>query len=359
MRKHQKNHSFVIILSSIFLLNNTTSGLAQQQGVNIVSEVQGNVEVQHNGRNKYQQVYLGEPLSSADKLRLKSGALAKILCSNLKIWNLDSVGEFEVALGCPSKEQILKRRGSDISGTRTVNYLNIPYLVSPRNTAILTQQPTLRWHLMKNATSYVVQISGEGVNWTTKVNQSMVFYPGSQPLQAGFLYQVNITANNGASTKDFDEVAFYLLSKEDIQQVKAEVALVEQQHFNNVSQAIALAHLYKSHNLNTDAIDVLTALVKDGKQVMAVYQLLGNIYQQVGLNELARDNYLTALKQAKVEGNLEGQAISQLGLGEVDQALGKSQQAILFYQAAQASYRALGDEAQVQKLQRKLDNLKR
>jgi tetratricopeptide (TPR) repeat protein len=119
-----------------------------------------------------------------------------------------------------------------------------------------------------------------------------------------------------------------------------------------------LAHLYRSNELNAEAIAVLEKAVKEGNRTTAVYHLLGSIYQQVGLNLLAKEGYLTGLNLAKAEESWEAQGIIQESLGEVEEALDNLKSALQWYQEAQSSYRVLGDEGKVQKLQQKLDDLK-
>jgi hypothetical protein len=306
MQKLQKLNKLVV-----------TSGVTQQAGLNFISEIKGSIEIKRAGRKNYQRVFVGDFLNLSDKLRLGQGASAKVVCNNLFIWNIESKGELEVSKGCPSTTQPILRPQSSVGKTRGLDDPKIPYLISPRNTAILTQQPTLRWNPVQDATSYKVQISGGEVNWTTQVRQPTVVYSGSQPLHPESIYEVNITASNGSSTKDIDEPVFTVLSDSDGKQVKTQIAQLQQQPLNNESKALAKAHLYRSNDLNAEAIDLLEGLVEKSSQTTAVYQLLGSIYQQVGLNQLAKERYLTALKLAKAEKNLEGQAIIQASLEDL------------------------------------------
>ncbi|MBD2479897.1 MULTISPECIES: lipopolysaccharide assembly protein LapB [Nostocaceae] len=329
---------------------------AQQQVLNFISEINGKVEILRAGRNNYQPAYPGDFLNPTDKLRLEQGASVKVICNNLSIWNLKTRGEFEIHKGCQSTNRIiLIRQGSNTSDTRAGNNSKIPYLINPRNTAILNQQPTLSWNPVKSVTGYRVQISGGELDWTTNVNQPMVVYSGKQPLRSGVFYEVVITASNGVSTKDIDDPTFFVLSDSDIHQIKTDITKLQQQSLNNESKTITLAHLYRSQDLNADAIDVLEKLVKSGTKITSVYQLLGNIYQHIGLNLLAREKYLIGLKLAQGENNLEAQAGIQVRLGEVDETLNQPQQALQSYQAAIANYQVLGDEEQVRRLKQKLD----
>ncbi|GGA30737.1 hypothetical protein [Okeania sp. KiyG1] len=63
-----------------------------------------------------------------------------------------------------------------------------------------------------------------------------------------------------------------------------------------------------------EAIALLKTAIKDGVESTAIYQLLGKVYQQIGLNRLAREHYLKGLELAKAETNLEGLAMTQAGL---------------------------------------------
>jgi hypothetical protein len=72
---------------------------------------------------------------------------------------------------------------------------------------------------------------------------------------------------------------------------------------------------------------------------------------------LAKERYLTGLNLAKAEQNWEAQAMIQESLGEVEETLDQLKNAWQRYQEAQSSYRVLGDEGKVQKLQQKLDDL--
>jgi len=82
-------------------------------------------------------------------------------------------------------------------------------------------------------------------------------------------------------------------------------------------------------------------------------------YQTVYGTELARERYLIALKLANSENDLARQAIIQDSLGEVDITLDQLKSAIQWFEKAQNNYRALGDQAKVQKMQQQLDDLKK
>jgi len=345
-----------VVVLSLLLVIVTTPALSQRTSLNILSEVRGDVKIKRAGWWNYQRAYGGELLNSSDRLQLGQGAAVKVLCSNLFTWNLRTKGEFPVSRGCPvTQTPILKNNNR--SRTRASSDLTIPYIISPRNTAILDEQPILRWNAVEGATSYQVQVRGSQVNWTTEVNQPQVVYSGEPPFQPGSRYWVIVTADNGKSSLEELPAGFTVLSEEETQEIRAKIEQLQQQPLNEESKAIALAHLYRSHDLNAAAIDVLEELVTQGNPTTAVYQLLGSIYDQVGLIRLAEEEYEMALERAKAEDNMEAQAMLQSSLAEVKEALDELPQAFQLFQAAQANYRTLGDEEQVQQLQQKLDEL--
>ena len=315
---------FVGVLLIFFIFNlfvkNSTSEPAEEQGLNFISEIKGSVKVQYNGKGKYEEIYIGDVLKLSDKLRVPTNGSFEVVCNNLSVWKINSQGEFPVSKGCPSTEKSVLRRDTLTDNTRAPNNSNnpnIPYLISPRNTAILKGKPTLRWNPVSGATSYELQISGEQFNWTTQVGEARVVYSGNQPMQPG-IYKVNITANNGACTKDKDDsVLFNVPNKEDIIQVNAYVEQLEQMSLSNTSKTLALVHLYKSYGFNAKAIELLERLVKDGNQTTAVYQVLGSIYQKIGLNDLAKEKYLKAMELAEAQGNLKVQKNIQSQLDRI------------------------------------------
>ncbi|MEQ8994893.1 MAG: COP23 domain-containing protein [Coleofasciculus sp. B1-GNL1-01] len=346
-----------VVVLSLLLIGGATPALSQRTSLNILSEVKGDVRIKRAGRRNYQRAYGGEFLNSSDRLQLGRGATVKVLCSNLFIWNLRAKGEFPVSRGCPVPERPDIIFPKNRRRTRTSSDLTIPYIISPRNTAILNEQPILRWNAVEGATSYQVQVRGSQVNWITEVNQPQVVYSGEQPFQPGSRYWVIVTADNGTSSLEELPAGFTVLGEEEAQEIRAKIDQLQQQPLNDESKAIALAHLYRSYDLNAAAIEVLEGLVSEGNQTTAVYQLLGSIYDQIGLIRLAEEQYEMALEQAKAEDNIEAQGMLQSSLAEVKEALDELPPAFELFQAAQANYRTLGDEEQVQQLQQKLDAL--
>jgi hypothetical protein len=353
MRMKWKNLTGVFL--SLALVGLAIPGWANAgtEGVNFIIQLSGDVKLKRSGWSGYQKATVYASLGSEDRLQLGTGASATVRCSNLKHWKVPPGKVSRIAEGCPPR--VATRIASSSTSTTPTrgNDPNIPYILSPRHTAILTPLPLIQWHPVPGVKRYIVEVTGMGISWETQVNQSKVVYAGL-PLRPGG-YQIFVTTDNGVFSRRDKPIEFTLLSDVEAEQIKAEVENLQQQPLNVEAKAIALAYLYWRRNLNALAIETLEGFVQQGNLTASSYQLLGEIYQRVGLPQLARDRFSTAL--TKVGDNLEGQASIQASLGEIDTMLNRLDEARRWFRQAQVAYRALGDEAQVKELEQKLDSL--
>ncbi len=325
------------------------------EGLNFITQLSGDVKVKRPNWNNFQNARRNQPLSSKDLLQLGTQSSAIVLCGDLSRWKVPAgkISRVSDPEACPMGVPTLVPPDSRRTTTRGGNP-TIPYIISPRKTSILDPLPLIRWHHVVGAKHYTVEVRrGEKIHWTFIVNQSEVKYAG-EALKPGY-YQVFVTADTGASSRSEEPVGFTLLKNEEAQRIKADAERLQQQLLDEEAQTIALAYLYWGNKLHALAIERLEELVRKGNQTASVYQLLGEIYQKVGLNELALEKYKAAIE--KVGDNLEGQASIQASLGEIYNALIRKDEARHAYQQAQDDYRALGDEQRVMELQKKLDEL--
>lgn len=105
---------------------------------------------------------------------------------------------------------------------------------------------------------------------------------------------------------------------------------IKKQQLSSELEGLTLADLYQTYNLNAEAIELLEQLVKQGSKITSVYQLLGDLYLQTGLSQLAKKPYLQALELAKQTKDIEGQAKAQMGLGEAFYGMNNKQDAIAY-----------------------------
>ena len=350
---------FIQAVLSLALVGIACPSLGSSEGVHLLFELTGDVQLKKAGRSKFQEANFGDLLSLSDELKLSTKASATVYCSNQNEWKVPSGKVSVVSEGCPPGESTLKLPNGSRQPTRPGGLIEealsaIPYIISPRNTSLLNDRPILRWNAVSGATSYIVQVQGSGVDWQQKTVATEIEYPGEPPLEKGLRYRVTVVADNGASSRSERRVGFTVLDDQKADSVLAAVEKLKQQGLTKEAEGLALAHLYRGNNLQAEAIELLEGLVKGGSQTVAVYRLLGDIYQQGGLSRLAKERYLKALELADA-GDVEGQAAIQAGLGEADYALGNEDEAVQWLEKATAGYEGLGDKSQVQELEQGRD----
>jgi tetratricopeptide (TPR) repeat protein len=231
----------------------------------------------------------------------------------------------------------------------------LPYLITPRETDILTNRPQLRWNAVSGATNYTIKI--DGVNWEAQTKKTEIVYPGKPPLEAERRYRVTIEADNGESSTSEAVVGFTILDEQTQKTVLDAVRTVKQQQLSPEEAGLVLAHLYRGYGLYADAVEVLEGLVKQDSQIATVYQLLGDTYLEIGLPQLAKKPYEKALKLATNTEDLSVQAGIQAGLGTAYRLLGNDSEAVQWLKKAKGGYDELGDISQVQELDKTINSI--
>ena len=345
---------FIQAVLSLALVGLACPSLGSPEGLYFIVDLTGDVQRKKAGWSNFQSANFGDLLSLSDELKLSTKASAIVYCSNQSEWKVPSGKVSRISEGCPGGTPILKLPNSRRSSPRDPNNPDIPYIISPRNTSLLNDRPILRWNAVSGATSYIVQVKGSGVDWKIETSDTEIEYTGEPPLEKGLRYRVTVVTDNGASSRSERRVGFTVLDDQKANSVLAAVEKLKQQGLTKEAEGLALAHLYRGNNLQAEAIELLEGLVKGGSQTVAIYRLLGDIYQQGGLSRLAKERYLKALELAGA-GDVEGQAAIQAGLGEADYALGNEDEAVQWLEKAKAGYEGLGDESQVQELEQRRD----
>jgi hypothetical protein len=229
----------------------------------------------------------------------------------------------------------------------------VPYLISPRDTAVLSNRPDLRWNPVPGGDRYTVSLMNGGTTlWTTELSATQMSYPSdAEPLQPGIDYSLLIKATNGHdSSEDTAPQTFRLLSPAEsraFQQASLPAATATPDEV-----ALLKANLYAGTGLYSDAIATLAARVEQGSQSPTVHRQLGDLYAQAGLTLLAESIYLPAL--ALTANHLEEQARLQTSLADLYEAIGEPDEASRWLNQAKDSYTQLGNQHQVKQLEERL-----
>ncbi len=344
------------VFLSLMLSGLISTGWANPTALNFISEIKGNVQLKRSQWKDYQKANMGDLLDPSDQLQLRAGASATVMCNNLSVWVVPAGKVSLVSDGCPSVPARETRPNSRRSRSRPPNE-TIPYIISPRNTALLTNRPILRWNAVPGATRYQVRVQDAGLtlDWQTETSNTQIEYPGEPPLQPDSYYLLIVETDKGDSSEEEQgvDLTFILLDEQKAELVRTEMTQIKQQQLTQEAEGLALAYLYQSYNLKAEAIESLEELVKRGSQTAAVYQLLGDLYLQVELSQQAKSPYLQALELAKRTEDVEGQAEAQIGLGQVE---GKKTAAIEWLTQAQTNYQKLGDRSKVEEVQQWIED---
>jgi hypothetical protein len=381
----QKSASRIIFISVLGMLLACDQSMAQSARIEAFS---GKVELQREGqtRRPLKPEKYGNPFHLGDLLIFAKGASVELVCpaqgNQLKHETFKSP-ESGVERGfrqlCPSFVSGLVKDPPPpgLLGGITAD---VPYIISPRHTLLLSDRPTLQWNAVPGATHYTVRLMGEkGIVWEqTKVQTTTIRYNGQPPLGAGQRYSLMVTAHPGKSSilDGTVGVDFIILRQPEAEAIQAELEAIKQVGLSEAMTALKLADVYadytlpnqvlesyglsktdfKSYHLTTAAIDTLQSLIKDGQESPEIYRMLGDMYWQSGLALLARDAYLRSIDLASslsVE-DREERLMAQERLGDIFSALQDSSQAVSWYSRARVNYLLLGDEQRASGLQQKI-----
>lgn len=265
-----------------------------------------------------------------------------------------------------------ERTRGDRRSARPVLYVGLPYVLSPRNTALFeTDALTLKWQPVEGATSYTVEINGndidgDDIDWKDEVTGTEATFDELDSIVLNRRYTIVVTTDSGVSSESQD-VGFQVLPETERDRVNAQVGAIKAEQLDPDEEALAIALAYRnfehsdpdwrSHALNQAAIDVLETRIQAGTEDGRVYLLQADTYLRIGLSLLARERYAEALTYSEAAGQLELQAESYWGLGDVAQGQTEYEDALAHWQMSQAFYEDLGDLEMTEALQAQIEKL--
>ncbi|OWY64071.1 hypothetical protein B7486_49345 [cyanobacterium TDX16] len=180
--------------------------------------------------NSDRDLKAGSVICPGDRLQPKSGRTVEVLCYlNRQILQLQSgsvSGQLNGCLPRATKFKLCTPENSDgcprFKGPSEGN--NSPAIISPYSSALLNRRPTISWYAVTNATSYIVQVSGQGVDWQVVVKDRVLPYPKNQPaLQFGNAYKITVIANRNDSAISASNSVVNVVSASDAKQITARI----------------------------------------------------------------------------------------------------------------------------------------
>ena len=128
-----------VLITGAIVIGSSELSLGESMGVNILIINKGEVKVKKENWKAFQKASTGSLLRPNDYLQMGSNASAFLLCSNTKRWEPTVGKQFKVSEGCP-RGTASRPRTVARAKTRAGNE-PIPYVISPRNTELLSDRP--------------------------------------------------------------------------------------------------------------------------------------------------------------------------------------------------------------------------
>ncbi len=315
---------------------------------NILVLTDAHVAVRRRG-GTFLPATLGTELAPGDLVQVKEGAAA-IFCGAEANWESSplslTVGQ-DAGIPCGVGRSprpyphlstlLLASRGITTATVAAPTLL----VLSPRSGWVIDDHPPLVWQEITGATSYTVTLeSDDGQDRPPVIaNNSPLPYPATWPPLEGLgaSYQVVVTASNGIES-DPKTPGFSLF--EEPAQLQAKIARLRQRPLPEPAITILLAELYLHANLRSETVALLTAL-PDADQLVAVQQLLGETYLNMGLIDQSEAAYTRLLTLAQEQGLVEAEAAAYGGLGYVSCAHAQPEQGKEHWSQAHVLYQQI------------------
>jgi hypothetical protein len=300
---------FTYLLCLIFIFGTVIlfgARAAAQDAVAVITEVKlnrGDLQIQLPGKKTWEKPGMLQSLYVGTQIQASKDAAAVVLFTDggktVTINEKNSpfeikAGDAKGGLGSGVKDAasalLGKKKAPSYVALAVRGGKRPPVLVSPRNTKVLTDSPTLQWMGMERQPGTVRVFGPQGVVWSAEnISLTQLKYPASAPrLKPGVEYAWVI------EKKGFpvDKVPFKILPADDAKAVQQKLAaLQDAAGLPKTTQAILKAGLLSSNELYYDAREVLTDAVNEDPDEPTLHFLLAEVYEKTGLKDLASEEY--------------------------------------------------------------------
>jgi hypothetical protein len=270
-----------------------------------------------------------------------------------------------IVIGGPDKDHRLLDSTTLGDGSE----LDVPIVLSPRASRILSIQPELRWRCLQGATEYHLTVRGGSLSWAGVAHStSFLKYPADAPaLAPGTPYKLVVAALGRSSEEEAQPgLGFTVVSLQEQQEINDALTTILNLQLEPKSKALLRARFLANHDLISEAIQGLEEASHDCDEPTPrstwsndadFLQLLGTLYARIGLSSFAEKYLLHSLELSNASGDRRGEAISSGILGQIYLVLGNKTNAINRLNEAKSAYAQIGDKDNVEQMQRELQRL--
>ncbi|MDY7093745.1 MAG: tetratricopeptide repeat protein [Acidobacteriota bacterium] len=318
----------------------------------VLVQATGNVSVEDGGgarhAPRFRRVARLSMVSVGDRIHVGDESRAVLICSNDRRVSLSagSRDRISVDLCLAGREaragtfadlveiegRVLADRGAVIVERLPRgegNLREIPRLLIPRNSAVISSQPDLVWTRVPGAATYLLRARG-GVSWQQEVpsdhctpatSSCTLSWPSSVllPPQTEVEIEVSILDDGGLQRTESVTPRLHRLSNEEALRIQGAIQAISLLDLAHEEQALLSGEIYRAHQLYGEAISALRQATA-GSDSSELHLLLGESHLLVGLLDFAEKAFLQALS---IERAPEVIARAALGLGQIEWVRGE------------------------------------
>jgi len=328
---------------------------------NLLVEAEGDVWLRRIGWNEFLPAGFGTAVQPGDLLRIPEGSLASVFCGDETLWDAGpkTLPDDGLEHTAPCQTGRPPRPWSDVAALRGEQDDQIPYVVHPRNTALISDRPRLRWHPLPGVDSYTVTlISDDGRDRPpVEISDAQGAWPVDwPPLEADATYVLVVEGDSARSDRGNEQHAglgFWLLGDSEADVVSSLESRLRAQPISSTATALLVADLYLNHELRAEATDLLEDLTTSSGAA-SVWLALGQTYLEAGLASEAGPALDQAVAVAQATGQQDIEAAAHVGLALVARTQDDATTAEAHLNAARLLYEQIGDKDGLQQVEQLL-----
>lgn len=336
-----------------------TEEVRQSQGTslpNLLVEVQGDVWLRRAGWGEFVPAGFGIAVFPGDLLRVDVGSVASLFCGDEASWGggPETLGGDGMEHGIPCQAGRPPRPWTDVAALRAEGDGSLPYIVQPRNTALLNDRPQIHWHEIDTEATYIITIIAEDGEErpSFEATGGASDWPSDWPpleVDATYLLRVSTKGKSHQEESTPAGQGFWLLDTNESEEVQEQEERLRAQSLPATAIDLVVAELYLNHGMRSEAIGLLERVVqRDGTP--AVYLSLSRVYLEVGVALEAKAFFDQALIAAQASGELEAEAEALVGLGLSIRLLGDDSDALQHFERAKELYEKIGAKESIEEI---------
>ena len=314
-------------------------------------------QVRRTAWDGFHPVSWGTVLRRGDLIQAGDTESARIVCDTLTLTMLPAGQTKSVNELCPAAADGATRLKSgqfEISGSRGGIAPGLPYIITPRHTAVYTTTPHLNWHPVVGTLTYTVRIDNLGTGqtiWQTATQGTELLAP---QLERGHSYLVVVEAVSDAwmvssAEEERPRLGFAIIDDARAEDVAAWRERVLSMGLNSAERHFTLAALYQTERLYSDAITHLNHPSLYTKQSPHRQQRLGELYHRTLLESSALTSYERSLELGLQHHDLEAVGVANARIAAHHFSFWRAKAAYEAAEDALKVYTSLGDVAQIER----------